>query len=123
MKINKLITEHVTSKVKELKDTLVETTIDLLAMGFDEDNVDIKLEKPIPIVKATTDDLGRCTINSVVVDTISFSKPREDSNGKPYQGYYILSMGERVIASSAFMDMNGYMAVYEAVKTLVRHKE
>lgn len=123
MKINKLITEHVTSKVKELKNTLVETTITLLDMAFGEENVDIKLERPITLVTATTDDLGRSTISSHVVDTISFSKPREDSNGKPYQGYYILSMGERVIASSAFMDMNGYMAVYEAVKTLVRHKE
>ena len=50
MKINKLITEHVTNKVNELKDTLVETTIDLLAMGFGDENVDIKLEKPITLV-------------------------------------------------------------------------
>ena len=123
MKINKLITEHVTNKVKELKDTLVETTIDLLDMAFGDENVDIKLERPITLVTATTDDLGRSTISSHVVDTISFCKPKEGSNGKTYQGYYILTMGERTIESSTFMNISNCMAVYEAVKTLVRHKE
>jgi hypothetical protein len=123
MKINKLITEHVTSKVKELKNTLVETTITLLDMAFGDENVDIKLERPITLVTATTDDLGRSTISSHVVDTISFCKPKEGSNGKTYQGYYILTMGERTIESSTFMNISNCMVVYEAVKTLVRHKE
>ena len=123
MKINKTITDNVTSKVKELKNTLVETTITLLDMAFGEENVDIKLERPITLVTATTDDMGRSTISSHVVDTISFCEPREDSNGKTYQGYYILSMGERTIESSTFMGIDGCMEVYEAVKKLVRHKE
>ncbi len=122
MKINKKITENITNKVKELKRTLEDTTIELLAMAFGEDNVDIKLEKPITLVTATTDDLGRSTINTWVVDTISFKK-EEVLNGHTYRGYYILSMGERVICSSTFMPLDGYKEVYEAVKTLVRHKE
>lgn len=122
MKINKTITDNVTEKVKELKRTLEDTTIELLAMAFGEDNVDIKLEKPITLVTATTDDLGRSTINTWVVDTISFKK-EEVLNGYTYRGYYILSMGERVICSSTFMPLDGYKEVYEAVKTLVRHKE
>jgi hypothetical protein len=47
MKINKTITDNVTEKVKELKNTLIETTITLLDMAFGEENVNIKLEKPI----------------------------------------------------------------------------
>ena len=122
MKINKLITEHVTSKVKELKNTLVETTITLLDMAFGEENVDIKLERPITLVTATTDDLGRSTISSHVVDTISFKKGSVRGE-KTSDGYYILSMGDRTIESSTFMNISNCMAVYEAVKTLVRHKE
>lgn len=122
MKINKLITEHVTSKVKELKNTLVETTITLLDMAFGEENVDIKLERPITLVTATTDDLGRSTINSLVVDTISFKKGSVRGD-KTFDGYYILSMGDRTIHSSTFMNISNCMEVYEAVKTLVRHKE
>ena len=122
MKINKLITEHVTNKVKELKDTLVETTSDLLAMGFGEENVDIKLERPITLVTATTDDFGRSTISSHVVDTISFKKGSVRGD-KTSDGYYILSMGDRTIHSSTFMNISNCMEVYEAVKTLVRHKE
>ena len=122
MKINKLITEHVTNKVKELKNTLVETTITLLDMAFGEENVDIKLEKPITLVTATTDDFGRSTINSLVVDTISFKKGSVRGD-KTFDGYYILSMGDRTIHSSTFMNISNCMAVYEAVKTLVRHKE
>lgn len=122
MKIDKKLTDKVTEKVKELKRTLEDTTIELLAMAFGEDNVDIKLEKPITLVTATTDDLGRSTINTWVVDTISFKK-EEVLNGYTYRGYYILSMGERVICSSTLMPLDGYKEVYEAVKTLVRHKE
>lgn len=122
MKINKLITEHVTSKVKELKNTLVETTITLLDMAYGEENVDIKLERPITLVTASTDDMGRSTINSLVVDTISFKKSSVRGE-KTFDGYYILSMGDRTIESSTFMNISNCMTVYEAVKTLVRHKE
>lgn len=122
MKINKLITEHVTSKVKELKNTLVETTITLLDMAYGEENVNIKLERPITLVTATTDDLGRSTISSHVVDTISFKKGSVRGD-RTFDGYYILSMGERTILSSTFMGIDGCMEVYEAVKKLVRHKE
>ena len=122
MKINKLITEHVTSKVKELKNTLVDTTITLLDMAYGEENADIKLEKPITLVTATTDENGRSTIHSFVVDTISFKKSSVRGD-KTFDGYYILSMGDRVIHSSTFMNISNCMEVYEAVKTLVKHKE
>lgn len=122
MKINKLITEHVTNKVKELKNTLVETTITLLDMAYGEENVNIKLEKPITIVTATTDDMGRSTIDSRVVDTIDFKKSSACGE-RTFDGYYLLSMGERTILSSTFMGIDGCMEVYEAVKKLVRHKE
>ena len=122
MKINKLITEHVTSKVKELKNTLVDTTITLLDMAYGEENVDIKLERPITLVTASTDDMGRSTIHSSVVDTISFKKSSVRGD-KTFDGYYILTMGERTIESSTYMNISNCMTVYEAVKTLVRHKE
>jgi hypothetical protein len=122
MKINKTITDNVTEKVKELKNTLVETTITLLDMAFGDENVDIKLEKPITLVTATTDDLGRSTIESRVVDTIDFKKSSVRGD-KTFDGYYILSMGDRTIESSTFMGIDGCMVVYEAVKKLVRHKE
>jgi IMP cyclohydrolase len=122
MKINKKITDNITNKVDELKRTLEDTTIELLAMAFDEDNVDIKFERPITIVNASTDDMGRSSINSMVVDTISFKQSGE-SNGHTYRGYYILSMGERVVGSSTFMTLDGHLEVYKAVKKLVRHKE
>ena len=122
MKINKKITDNVTEKVKDLKNTLVETTITLLDMAFGEENADIKLEQPITLVTATTNDMGCSTIDSRVVDTISFKK--EIVRGeRTFEGYYILSMGERVICSSTFMNISNCMVVYEAVKTLVRHKE
>jgi hypothetical protein len=122
MKINKTITDNVTEKVKELKNTLIETTITLLDMAFGEENVNIKLEKPITIVTATTDDMGRSTIDSRVVDTIDFKKSSA-SGERTFDGYYLLSMGERTILSSTFMGIDGCMEVYEAVKKLVRHKE
>ena len=122
MKIDKKLTDKVTEKVKELKNTLEDATIALLDMAFGEENADIKLEQPITIVSASTDDFGRSTINTWVVDTISFKK-EEVLNGYTHRGYYILSMGERVICSSTFMPLDGYKEVYEAVKKLVRHKE
>lgn len=121
MKISKKLTDNVTNKVEELKNTLVDTTIELLSMAF-EDNVDIKLERPITIVNASTDDFGRSTINSWVADTISY-KPSEELNGWTSRGYCILSMGDKTIGSTTFMGLDGCMEVYKAVKKLVMHKQ
>lgn len=123
MKINKTITDNVTEKVKELKNTLVDTTIELLSTAYGEENTDIKLLKPICIVEnASTDDSGRVRIDTFVVDTISF-KTAQSVEGKTYDGYYLLSMGDRCLASSTFMNIANYITVFEAVKKLVRHKE
>ena len=125
MKINKTITDNVTNKVEELKNTLVDATIELLSTAYGEDEkfTDIKLLKPICIVEnASTDDSGRVRIDTFVVDTISF-KTAQSVEGKTYDGYYLLSMGDRCLASSTFMNIANYITVFEAVKALVRRKK
>ena len=123
MKINKTITDNVTNKVEELKNTLVDATIELLSTAYGEENTDIKLLKPICIVEnASTDDSGRVRIDTFVVDTISF-KTAQSVEGKTYDGYYLLSMGDRCLASSTFMNIANYITVFEAVKALVRRKK
>ena len=67
-------------------------------------------------------DMSRSMLSDHVVDTISFKKGSVRGE-KTFDGYYILSMGDRTIESSTFMNISNCMAVYEAVKTLVRHKE
>ena len=120
MKINKQITDNVTAKVNELKLTLTNATIELLGMAFDE-NTDIKLEKPIDITETSTDDKGRVKVETFIVDHILF-KRGEVVDGRTFDGYYLLCLGETCLASSTFLGVDNYIKVYEEVRKLIRHK-
>lgn len=116
MKIKKGITKSVQEATANLRQALLVATVDLMKqLGADTcDDVKFNNLLMMTVTKSAGDTAMTIKSQTMLADTISYN----DSDGK--QLYYLLEYNGEPGFSSLFLTIEQMMAVYEAVREVVK---
>jgi hypothetical protein len=109
MKIKSSIGKNVSVAVSNCREVLVQETINLLKSIGAEEGQDVLLGQMLFLYQRKGN-----TTETVVCDRIVYSEGRDGSS------FYIVSMDGEMCRSSVFLTVDSMLAIYEAVRNVVR---
>ena len=124
MRIKSSITNPVKNSLSELNKALREACF-MLLVNLGEQGAKIKLEKPLSLVSSKTyGDKNESVVSVAVAKYISYVLPYD---GRPESGFYLLYSEDSdsidaLVSSDIYLTLDNRIKVYDALKTMVRHK-
>ena len=109
MKIKPSIGKNVSVAVSNCREVLVQETINLLKSIGAEDGQDVLLRQMLFLYQRKAN-----TTETVVCDRIGYM------DGRGNTPFYIVSMNGEMCRSSVFLTVDSMLAVYEAVRNVLR---